>query len=227
MIFHGHIKSSFIDYPDKISTVLFTKGCNFRCSFCHNAELLGQWENELNEKYIFDFLNKRKNFIDAVCVSGGEVTLYPQLYDFLKKVKELGFLAKIDTNGTNPEMIYKLLNEDYIDYIAMDIKAPFEKYKSVVNADADIKKIKDSIEIIRQSKKGYEFRTTVCKELLSVEDIIKIAEYLKGSSKYAIQNFRDGDNVLVGKGKLTPFTIEELDFLKQKINNYFNKLIIR
>ncbi|WDV46989.1 anaerobic ribonucleoside-triphosphate reductase activating protein [Clostridiaceae bacterium M8S5] len=227
MIFSGHIKSSFIDYPDAISTVFFVKGCNFRCDYCHNSELLGDWDIEYDERYVFDYLNSRKKYIDAVCLSGGEITLYPEVLDFLKKVKQLGFLTKIDTNGTNPELIKKILSKKCLDYIAMDVKAPIHKYETIANKNIKIEDIINSIEIIKNSEVDYEFRTTVCRELLSEKDIIDIAEHIRGAKKYVLQNFRDSESVLIGKEKLNPYKDKELLSIKDKIKHHFNTLIIR
>jgi len=123
MEIRGHQKSSFIDYPNKIATVFFTGGCNFRCGYCHNSTLVRNEDEVINEEYIFQYLEKRKKLIDAVCISGGEATLHSGLYDFIKQVKAMGYLVKLDTNGTNSAMVKKLLDEGLLDYIAMDIKA--------------------------------------------------------------------------------------------------------
>ncbi|MTI67250.1 MAG: anaerobic ribonucleoside-triphosphate reductase activating protein [Firmicutes bacterium] len=227
MYFNGHEKTSFIDYPDKISTVLFTAGCNFKCPYCHNSELLYDNGYKIKEEEVFKFLKKRRKFIDGVCLSGGEATLHKDIYDFLIKVKRLDYLTKLDTNGTNPKLIKKLLDNNLLDYIAMDIKAPFNKYKKIVNIDVDIKNIKESIEIIKNSNIDYEFRTTICKELLTKEDILNISTFLKGSKRYTIQNFKDGDGVLEGKGKFTPYKRKELEEIKEEIKNNFDNFKLR
>lgn len=227
MNFHGHVKSSFIDYPDKIATVFFVKGCNFRCKYCHNSELLGDWKQEYDEKYVFDYLEKRKKYIDAVCLSGGEITLYDGIDVFLQKVKDKGFLTKIDTNGTNPSKLKKLIDSKCLDYIAMDVKAPMNKYDKIVDLKVDTKKIIESINLIRKSNIRYEFRTTVCQELLNISDISEIIEQLNGAETYVLQNFRDSDNVLVGKGKLTPYSEDILFDLKKKHMKNFKNIIVR
>ncbi|MBS4536736.1 anaerobic ribonucleoside-triphosphate reductase activating protein [Clostridium sp. D2Q-14] len=214
-------KSSFIDYPDKISTVLFIKGCNFKCPYCHNSHIVDNDKSHINIEEIFKFLNKRKKFIDAVTISGGEPTLYDDIYDLIKEIKDEGFHVKLDTNGTNPNRIKKLLENNLLDYIAMDIKTSFDKYEDVVNSIVDVKKIKESIQIIRNSGVDYEFRTTLCKELIDKEDILNIAEYLKGSKKYILQNFRDGDLVMVGKNKLHPYENEKINEIKEEIKDLF------
>lgn len=227
MEFKGHQKSSFIDYPDKICTVLFTGGCNFRCSYCHNSDLVYNKGETITEDFIFDYLEKRKKMLDAVCISGGEPTLHDELYDFIKKVKAKGYLVKLDTNGTNPDILNKLIADGLLDYVAMDIKAPMSKYNIVANTNIDIEKIIRSINIIKDSDIDYEFRTTICRELLNEEDILEIAEYLKGSKRYYMQSFRDGDTVLGGENKFTPFSRESLRKIKEQIESYFGIFKIR
>ena len=141
MIFKGHQKTSFIDYPNKISTVFFTGGCNFRCPYCHNSHVVKGEGQSINEEEVFSFLEKRKKFIDAVCLCGGEPTLHEELYDFVKRLKERGFLIKLDTNGINTNLIKILLDEKLLDYIAMDIKAPLHKYEYITKTKIDIESI--------------------------------------------------------------------------------------
>ncbi|MTI47532.1 anaerobic ribonucleoside-triphosphate reductase activating protein [Sporosalibacterium faouarense] len=227
MIFKGHQKSSFIDYPDKISTVFFTGGCNFKCPYCHNSSLVRNEGGIVSEKYIFNYLESKGKFLDGVCISGGEPTLQKGIFDFFRKLKETGFLVKLDTNGTRPLVIKKLISEGLVDYIAMDIKSPFEKYSYVTNTDVDIKEIKSSISIIRNSNINYEFRTTLCRELLTKDDVISIAEYLKGSNAYYLQNFKDGETILVGENKLNPFKEEVLNNIEREIKDYFKIFKIR
>lgn len=227
MYFKGLQKSSFIDYPGKISTVLFVGGCNFKCPYCHNSSLVRNEGLNISEEYIYEYLDEKGRFIDGICISGGEPTLNKGIVDFIRKIKAKGFLVKLDTNGTRPLVITKLLNEKLLDYIAMDVKAPLHKYNSVIDTKADIKNIESSIDIIKNSGIEYEFRTTVCKELISKEDIIEIAQYLKGSSRYTIQNFRDGETVLIGKKHLKPYDIELLKKIEKEIKPLFKILKVR
>ncbi|WP_129595874.1 anaerobic ribonucleoside-triphosphate reductase activating protein [Anaerophilus nitritogenes] len=223
----GHEKTSFIDYPEQICTMYFLGGCNFLCSYCHNAHVVYSKENAITKEEVFTFLKKRKKFIDAVCISGGEPTIYQGLYAFIVQIKEQGFLVKLDTNGTNPVMIERLINEKLIDYIAMDIKAPFSKYETITNTHGNMDHIKRSIEIIKNSNIEYEFRTTVCEELLNTEDILEIAKYLKGSKKYILQNFRDGETILGGQNVFHPYEFEVLEDIKKEIEDYFESFKIR
>lgn len=202
MIIGGLEKFSLSDYPGKSSAIIFTQGCNFRCGFCHNPELVltDQYLKEIPEKEIFKFLDSRRGKLDAVVVSGGEPTIYQNLPEFLKKIKDLKFLVKLDTNGSNPEMLQKILKEGIVDYLAMDIKAPVdaENYKKVTGIKFDekgIEKIKKSIGLIINSGLPHEFRTTIVKSLLSLDDICQIASQIKGAQNYFLQKF-------VSSGKL-------------------------
>lgn len=227
MEFKGHQKSSFIDYPDKICTVFFTGGCNFRCHYCHNSDLVYDNGKTITEDFVFDYLNKRKKMLDAVCISGGEPTLHEGLYDFITKIKAKDYLVKLDTNGTNPKMLKKLITNRLVDYVAMDIKAPIDKYNNITNTNVNIEKIITSVNILKDSDIDYEFRTTVCRELLTKEDILKIAEYLKGSKRYYLQNFKDGITVLGGENKFTPFSRNTLREIEEQIKHYFGIFKIR
>ena len=223
----GIEKSSFIDYPGKICTVYFTPGCNFRCAYCHNSPAVMGKGELIKEEEILLYLEKRKKFVDAVCISGGEPTLQQGLDLFIKKLKSKGFFVKLDTNGTNPDILQKLLDKKLIDYVAMDIKGPLYKYSLLVGREVDVEPIKESINIIKNSKIDYEFRTTICKELLSPNDIRDIANLLKGSKAYYLQNFKDGDTILAGKGKFTPYNMKELKLIEKEIKDYFVKFDIR
>jgi pyruvate formate lyase activating enzyme len=181
----------------------------------------------IGEDEVFSFLKKRKPFIDAVCISGGEPTLYKDLHGFITEIKEQGFLVKLDTNGTNPGVLTELLDEELLDYIAMDIKAPFHKYELVTGTKVDIEDIKASIDVIRHSDIDYEFRTTVCKELHTKEDILEIARYINPSKRYSIQNFKDGDTVLAGANRFHPYDIEILEEIGREIEGCFEKFKIQ
>jgi pyruvate formate lyase activating enzyme len=189
MRFAGLQKSSLIDYPNAICAVLYTQGCNFRCPYCHNPELV---ENNpaaecYDELYVLNFMNSRVGKLDAVTITGGEPTLHKDLPEFIEKIKSMGFLVKLDTNGTNPGMLEKLV--ETIDYVAMDIKAPLKKYKQVVRAPVDIKAIKRSIMIIKESKVDYEFRSTIVESQLTVDDILEMGSLLKKAKRYFLQSF--------------------------------------
>ena len=217
----GHQKTSFIDYPDKICSVLFISGCNFKCPYCHNGHVVNQQGNSFVQEDIITFLKSRRKFLDGVCISGGEPTLYEELYSFINKIKEEGFLVKLDTNGTNPQMLKELLARNMLDYVAMDIKAPLNKYHIVTKSTVDMNFIKDSVQLIRESAIDYEFRTTICEELLSEEDILDIAEWIQGSKRYYLQNFHDRDTVLMGEGMFHSYKEETLLEIVRKIAHKF------
>lgn len=185
----GLQKTTFIDFPEKIACIVFTQGCNFRCGYCHNPELFENKEPVLSVPAFFEFLNKRKGKLDGVVITGGEPTLHKELKDFIKQIKDLEFLVKLDTNGTNPNLLEELFSENLLDYVAMDIKAPLDKYKSIVNVDVDEKTIQKSLDLIMNSGVDYEFRTTVLKSQLSIKDFEEICKTIKGAEKYYLQTF--------------------------------------
>ena len=184
-------KFSMIDYPGKLSAIIFTQQCNFRCPYCHNPELVKKelFTKPLAEEEIFKFLKSRINKLDAVCITGGEPTLHPDLPRFISQIKELGFLVKLDTNGTNPAMVKLLIEKNLVDYFAMDIKAPLDEYKKVVRTEINVEAIKKSIDLITNSNRDYEFRTTLISTLHSEEDVRKIAKSLGKAKKYYLQKF--------------------------------------
>ena len=184
----GLIKNSFVDYPGKIAAVLFATGCNFDCWYCHNRELLSKKET-LDTDEILDFLYKRRGQLDAAVFSGGEACMQEGLADLIAEVQNMGYLIKLDTNGGYPLVIRNLLQKELLDYVAMDFKAPLNKYKTAVCVDADICAVKESIKIIMESAPDYEFRTT-CIPQLSVSDIEEIARTIEGAKRYALQQYR-------------------------------------
>ena len=180
----GVQKFSLMDYRGMLSCIVFTQGCNFRCGYCHNPELADFITDTLAVDGIIEFLKTRQGKLDAVVITGGEPTLQESLFDFITEIKNLGFLVKLDTNGTKPSILSELLKNNLLDYIAMDVKAPFYKYKEITNSDVDVGCIKQSLDLIKNSKIEHEFRTTVVKEQLSIEDIFQIASETKGSRHY-------------------------------------------
>lgn len=227
MTIGGIQKTSLIDFPNGLSTVLFTRGCNFRCPYCHNSELLALDGVVLDRDELMTELARRSHLIDAVVFSGGECTLSDDLYGMVVDVRKMGYQVKIDTNGTNPEILEKLFRESLVDFVAMDIKAPPGKYQAVTGVSVDMAALERSIALIKEHVANYEFRTTVCQELLSRDDIIAIAYWVKGSKRYVLQNFRDNKHVLAGKGKFHSY---EESFLKEVYNEiiqWFEEVIIR
>lgn len=184
MIIGGLQKTSLLDFPEKIAAIVFTMGCNFRCGYCHNPELIN---GEAKIEEVFEFLKTRQGKLDGVVITGGEPCLQKDLPEFIKQVKDLGFAVKLDTNGSFPEMLEKVLPD--LDYVAMDIKAPLEKYSQIVNVDVDTLKILKSIEVLKNGGVDYEFRTTVVKSQLSFEDFEKIGQLIQGAPRYYLQRF--------------------------------------
>lgn len=185
----GLQKFSFIDYPNKTSAIVFTQGCNFRCEYCHNPELVyyNMYKVSIPEEQVFSFLETRKNQLDAVVITGGEPTLQPDLIDFIKKIKDMGYFVKLDTNGSNPKVLEKIINQKLIDFIAMDIKAPFDKYNLVCCVPVDTDNIKLSVSLIKNSGIDFLFRTTYDKSKLFDKDIQTMTDFLKADTHYKIQ----------------------------------------
>lgn len=223
MIIAGFVKNSFVDYPGKIASTIFTAGCNMRCWYCHNSHILENFENKVEEDFILNFLKERKGFIDAVVISGGEPTLQKDLKEFIKKIKVLGYLIKLDTNGSNYEVLKSLIDENLLDYVAMDIKAPLNKYSKITNTKIDIDNIKKSIELLIENKVDYEFRTTFSPDL-TLEDIEEICASLKGAKNYVIQKYN-----VVEYNKINMPLRKKEDHIKAKniALKYINNVILK
>ena len=194
----GLQKLTLLDYPEKIACIVFTAGCNFRCPFCHNASLVLEGEHEdISEEEFFAFLEKRKGMLTGVCVTGGEPTLQPDLLPFLKKIKDMGYSVKLDTNGYRPEVLKAAVEGGYVDYVAMDIKNAPEKYGVTVGIDNfDFTPIKESIDFLLQNKVDYEFRTTVVRELHTPQDIVVASKLISGAERYFLQPFKDSGDLI-------------------------------
>jgi len=227
-MFVGLEKLSLVDYDNKVSCILFKQGCNFRCPFCHNSSLVTRLKEntEIPFEEILAYLRKRKGVLDAVVISGGEPTLDLELKDEIKKIKEIGYLIKLDTNGTHPEVIKDLLENNLLDYIAMDIKNSFEKYPSTIGVDNyEKEKILQSIDLIINSKIDYEFRTTLIEEFHSLEDMNKIGEIIKGAKKFYLQKFIDHEtNIEQG---LRSVTKENALIYKSVLSKYVESVELR
>ena len=224
-IIDGFDKLTLLNYPDKVACTIFTKGCNFRCPYCHNSSLISLDKENDKYKEVISYLNKRKGILDGVCITGGEPLIHKCIKDLIKEIKDMGFLVKLDTNGSNPLMLKEIIDEKLIDYVAMDIKNTFDKYEMTIGCKTNLDNIKKSIDVIESSDIDYEFRTTIVKEFHTFDDIKGIVNMLDEKSKYYIQNFRNSDGVL--NKKLNGFKIEELENLQKEIKNknvYFRDL---
>lgn len=214
MEFVGIDKFSLLDYDEKVSIVLFSPACNFRCPFCHNGESVLNSNTPILFEEILEYLKSRVGLIDAVVFTGGEPTLMPELKERIKAVKELGFLIKLDTNGTNPKVIEELLNEGLLDYIAMDIKNSEERYAWTAGCQRiNMENIKKSIEIIENSGINYEFRTTLVKEFHDEKSIREMADLVRGAKQLFLQKFVDREGV-IQKG-LHEVNIEEANKFRE------------
>ena len=225
----GLQKQTLVDYPGKVACTVFTQGCNYNCGYCHNPDLIPFKGNQprIPEDEFFEWLVNRKKWLDGVCVTGGEPTLQAELPDFARRVKDAGFLFKLDSNGSNPAMLRKMFDEGLIDFLAMDIKAPLAKYESVVGAGIDKKAIEESIQLIRGKALNYEFRTTVAPDWYSKEDAVAIGEWLKGSKAYYLQNFIPDHAANPAFRSKHGFSREELAELKETLEPFFDKVGIR
>ena len=226
----GIQKTSLLDYPDKISAIVFTQGCNFNCGYCHNPGLL----NSKDKKDIYKpdvflgFLKKRQGKLDGVVITGGESTLQPDIEAFITEIKSMNFLVKLDTNGYKPEIIEKLMSHNLIDYIAMDIKGPLDKYSLITRREIDTNKIKQSIDIIMNANIDYEFRTTVLPVQIQIEDFEKIGNLIKNAKKYYLQKFvvqsEINDKTLINERN---YTDEEFGQIINILKQYIQTVEIR
>ena len=217
----GLMKTTLLDYPGKVASTIFTGGCNFRCPYCHNGDLVLDFANmePYTEDEIFKHLNKRKNTLNGVCITGGEPTLQIDLPDFISKVKDLGLLVKLDTNGTNPTMLTKLLDDKLLDYVAMDIKHSKKKYNEVAcMKNFSLAPIEESVEILKSCSIDYEFRTTVTRQLHSIDDFEEIGKWISGSKAYFLQPYKESDQVI--SKIFSTYTHEEFDEIINILNNY-------
>jgi len=227
----GIQKLTLIDFPGKLACTVFLMGCNFRCPWCYNPELVLpqkiKKQSYIPEKEFFNFLKERKGFLEGVVLCGGEPTINKKLSQFCKKIKNFGFLVKIDTNGSNPKVLKNLIDKQLIDYVAMDVKAPKEKYNELTGVKVNIKKIQKSINILKESKINYEFRTTLVPKLLSKEDILKIAKWIGPARRYVLQNFLPKRTIDSKFEKIKPFSLEYLLKIQKLISPFFENCQIR
>ena len=218
----GFQKTSLLDYPDMISSIVWTVGCNFNCPFCYNTELVNGTAQIISEELIFNHLKKRKGIIEALVISGGEPFLQKDLEFFCKKIKELNLLIKIDTNGTFPDKLQDLIDKKLVDYISVDIKAPKDKYEKLAGVNIDIKNIQKTIDILQNSRVDYEFKTTFVPKFLTKEDILKIGNWLKGSKKYYLQQFKNDIPVLSNEIQyIKPYEKHEILDIIEDIKPFF------
>jgi pyruvate formate lyase activating enzyme len=229
MLIGGLQRFSLIDYPSKICAIVFTQGCNFRCPYCHNPELVDpeQFSHPIPEEDIYAFLESRHGKLDAVVITGGEPTLQSDLIEFISKVKALNYLVKLDTNGSNPEIIRALIELKIVDYLAMDVKAPMVRYTEITNSNIDPTKIKQSIELIVHSGLDYEFRTTVVKSQLGKNDILEIGKQIRGSKRYVLQKFVPVKVLDQNYLDDVIYTEIDLECLRNAVKSYVSECVVR
>jgi pyruvate formate lyase activating enzyme len=219
----GIVKTSFIDYPGKASTVVFLGGCNFQCGYCHNRDIVTAKEDatSLGEEDFFAFLKKRSRFLDSVCISGGEPTLHDDLSLFARKIKELGYGIKLDTNGSKPKVLKEMIDGGLVDYVAMDIKGPWGKYRSIAGETVNIDDVKQSMSLLAAAFESGrilgEYRTTICKEQLGWEDLMEIRGFLPRGIPWYLQKFRDSGKLLDEAGRYTAYSDEEMKEMGNKV----------
>ncbi len=215
----GLQKFSLIDYPGKVSCVIFTQGCNFRCCYCHNPELVvaEKFCPTIPEKEVFEFLRSRQKYLQGVVVSGGEATIHVDLVSFLNRIKQLGYLIKIDTNGSLPNQLKSLIQLKLVNYIAMDIKAPLVRYQKLAGQSFDVQNIKESIDLIINSGIKHQFRTTIIKDLFLDDDLCQIRQLIQGAGSYCLQKVRLDEKIL-DKSLLSQqqFSDDEFNNLNQR-----------
>lgn len=219
--------TTLIDFPGKVACILYTIGCNFRCPYCHNPELVDETAQEIPQDDVWKFLEERRGLLDGVVITGGEPTLHDDLPEFIGRVKQLGFAVKLDTNGTRPAMLQKLIKSKLLDYIAMDIKAPLEMYTYTVGRPVLPETLRTSIEIIKSSPVSYEFRTTIIKSLLSFEDMEQIGKEIRGAKTYYLQKFNGGKILNPQFKNKTTYSDAELFRMRQMMLQYVSFCGIR
>lgn len=228
MVIAGLQKLSMVDFPGALCATVFLRGCDLRCPFCHNASLVlpSLYSDEYDEDELFAYLRERRSMLDGVCVTGGEPLLNRDISSLLLKIKELGYRVKLDTNGTRPVELKKVLEASPVDYIAMDIKNTPEKYPATTGIkNFDMQTVYESINILKTSGIQYEFRTTVVRELHSPSDISAIGHWLNGSPRYFLQAFRDSGE-LIG-GPFTAYSGEEMESMAASVKGSFGEVGVR
>lgn len=234
-IIGGVQKTSLVDFPQKVAAVVFTQGCNFRCGYCHNPDLLEIKQichpelvlGSFTKNDFLSFLKTRIGKLDGVVISGGEPTLQSGLYNFINEIKQMEFDVKLDTNGTNPKIVERLINANLLDYVAMDIKAPIEKYDLITCTKTNKNDVLKTIEILKRNSVNYEFRTTVIKSQLSFDDFEKIGHMIKGAKQYYLQKFVSSEILDRNLINETTYTDEEFKIICHKLEKYVEFVSVR
>lgn len=228
MLILGLQKTTLLDYPGKVASTIFTGGCNFRCPYCHNRDLVMPPADVLAYSLdeIFEHLKNKKKVLDGVCITGGEPTLHKDLPEFIKQIKDMGLLVKLDSNGTNPDMLSILIGNGLIDYVAMDIKHSKEKYNSIASmSHFDIKPIEDSVALLKEGAIDYEFRTTIMKECHEASDMQSIGQWLAGAKAYYLQSYKESEQVI--NPIFSPHSLETLESFVEILKPYIPNTNLR
>jgi len=219
----GFIETSFIDWKGHLSSVLFTGGCNFRCPYCHNSDLVLR-PNELEDiplNYIIKRLKKFKKWVGHIVITGGEPTIHNGLLDLIEEIKSLGFKIKLDTNGSNPEMLKELARRNLLDYIAMDIKGPLDRYSRWCGIEVDVERIKESLKFILEGSIDYEFRMTIVPFFHKEKDIYETVKYIKAAKRFYIQEFKPKNTLNPSFMTITPFSPDKIREIKENVKKLF------
>ena len=222
VIFGGVQKVSLMDYPDNVSIVFFTVGCNLRCPFCHNPDLIFNVINSFGNKRALDLITERKTLINSVVITGGEPTLHNDLPYFISNIKKLGLKVKLDTNGLNPQMLSDCLND--LDYVAMDVKTSLKKYNLVGCDNTSL--VKQSIHLIMNKAKDYEFRITLAPGIVNLEDLDEIGSMIKGAKIVYLQQYRQG-KLLDPNYNPSPYSFEQINLFKEVLSKYVSRVELR
>lgn len=221
----GMEKLSLVDYDGKTAATVFTAGCNMRCPFCHNSSLVYGNCAFIDESEVFAYLKKRKGLLDGVCITGGEPTLQKDLKDFVIKVKNLGYLVKLDTNGTNFSLLSDLIENKLIDYAAMDIKSDKEGYTKASGSNLNFEQVQKSVNLLLQNKIAYEFRTTLIEEFHGEEEMENIGKWIKGAQKYFLQKFTDSEQCI--QRGFNAVEIKKAESFRRILSKYINNVYLR
>ncbi len=228
MKIYGMEKLSLVDYDGYVASTVFTGGCNFKCGFCHNSALVLDYNKieSMAESEVLEYLTKRKGIIEGLCITGGEPTLNPDLPEFIEKAKAVGVKVKLDTNGTNPEMVKYLCESGLVDYFAMDIKNDKNSYGEIISVpNFNTEKVEKTIEYFLSGKADYEFRTTLIKEYHKLENVLEIARWIKGAKKYCFQKFKAGENCI--QADLTEVPLEQVKAFVTAVTPFVKEVKIR
>jgi len=225
----GLQKTSLSEFPGRIAAVVFTQGCNFRCPYCHNPELVRPelFTDLIPEAQVLDFLERRRGKLEGVSITGGEPLLQPDLPFFLDKVKNMGYELKLDTNGSEPEILERIIKDRLVDYLAMDIKGPAARYSEIVSVQIDIEKIRRSIALIMASSIDYEFRTTLAPALITFQDLAEAARMIAGAKRYVLQNFHPSKLLDKNFRFASCYNADEWAGMQQEAKRYVAQVVCR